>query len=131
MKYIFSFLSVVLLLFSCKKNEGEGGNGSIMGTVITKRYTQDFSQYLGNYAAKDEDVFIQYGDFQGVSDRAITDYNGNFTFQNLYPGSYTIFLYSKDTTFNDLSGKVVIKQGVTLDKNEDKNIGILYRADNN
>jgi len=130
MKHFLLLLAFSMLFFSCKKEEGEGGNASIKGKIITKRYTVDYSTYITSYAAKDQDVFIQYGNNTGVSDKTTTDYNGEFTFNYLYPGDYTVFVYSEDTTLNDLSGKIVIKQSVHLNKKESKNIE-LTRADNN
>lgn len=130
MRYIFSVIILLILVSSCKKKEGEGGNGGIKGKVFTKRYTIDYSTYITTYAAKDEDVYIQYGEEVGVSDKTTTDYNGEFEFKYLYPGKYTIFVYSEDTTMNDLSGKIVVKQIIQISKDEIKDIDLI-RSDNN
>lgn len=91
---------VVFVLFGCKKEEGEGGLGTIKGKV-EKEYRlipANPNSFQFTTSAKDEEVYIVYGDNVGPDDRVWTNYNGEFAFYNLRPGDYTIYVYSRDTT---------------------------------
>lgn len=88
-----------LLLSSCRKEAGEGGNSSIFGKV-----NKDIRVVLTNPAttqstvlAADQDVYIVYGDHTSPDDRIQTNYEGEFEFRNLRPGKYTLYTFSKDT----------------------------------
>jgi len=45
----------------------------------------------------DEQVYIKYGDNEYTNDDVRTGINGEFQFTGLAKGSYTVFVYSKDT----------------------------------
>ena len=99
MKY-FRILSLLMVLAACKKEAGDGGNSSIKGRVV-----REFRTVLTNpatsggvYPAADVDVFIRYGNHVSPDDRAYTNPNGEFEFLNLRPGTYTVYVYSKDTS---------------------------------
>jgi hypothetical protein len=120
-------LLVVIFLFSnCEKVEGVGGNSSISGRVIYKVYNSNFTTFRGAVPAKDEDVFILYGNSQGVSNRERTDFEGDFIFRYLYPGKYTIFLYGKDSTRTALDGLEVVMFEVDLKKNQKLDLGEIF-----
>jgi len=113
-------ISCILLLFwSCKKEPGVGGNGSITGKIIAHNYNATFTSLLGIYPAADHYVYIVYGDKVGYDKRIKTDYNGFYRFPFLYPGKYTIYTYSADNTGTQLSGQITIKQEIQLSKNQD------------
>lgn len=82
---------------SCKKNPGKGGTSTIQGRVWVRQYDEVFSTLNYAYWAKDENIYISYGDDPGYSDNTSTDYEGRFFFPSLYKGSYTIFTYSADS----------------------------------
>jgi hypothetical protein len=105
---------IVFLFVSCEKNPGEGGNATINGTVWVKDYNTTFTELIGEYAAMQEDVFIVYGDNVGFDDKTETDYLGNYRFNYLRPGKYTIFVYSKDTAMQTVNGEVAILQEVEI-----------------
>jgi hypothetical protein len=116
---IFLFVSILSLLLGCEKNAGEGGNATIVGNVWVKEYNSTFTELLGEYAAMQEDVFIVYGDNIGFDDKTETDYLGNYRFNYLRPGKYTIFVYSKDTSMQSISGEIaIIKQVEVTNSNE-------------
>jgi hypothetical protein len=99
MKFEISTFVFCALLMSCKKQAGDGGNSTISGRV-----DKDIRLVLTNAAttqatvdAADRDVYIIYGDHTSPDDRVQTNYNGEFEFLNLRPGSYTIYTFSKDT----------------------------------
>lgn len=131
MKNVLYFISLVLIttfFISCKKEEGVGGNSSITGTIQYRKYDPTLTTLITTYPAQDENVYIQYGDNDGVSDKVATDYNGKFTFSYLYPGSYTLWVYSDDTTFQNSNGTLVVKNKVELGKKESQDLGQIYIA---
>lgn len=94
---------IAFLCVSCEPNEGEGGKSSIIGTVtkiidngeIIKNADKTFSFKRDTVPAKDEDVFIIYGEKDsGYNDKTSTAYDGTFKFEYLTDGTYYIFAYS-------------------------------------
>lgn len=112
------FFAPFLFLFGCKKEPGVGGNASISGKVIVRKYNATFTTYLGSYPAPDHYIYIVYGDHPGYDNRIKTDYDGNYRFQFLYPGKYQIYTYSLDSTGQSLGGQIVVKKDVELRRNE-------------
>jgi hypothetical protein len=117
MKKSILFLSLISICFcliaiSCKKGPGEGGRATITGSVYAYNYSNSFllidSSYIGG-----QKVFIQYGDEQGVSDNADTDYKGKFSFPYLRKGDYTLYVYSKRLANNTLDTAIVKKITIT------------------
>ncbi len=108
----YSMLVILFVAFlgliSCEKNPGEGGNATIIGSVWEKNYNSTFTELIGEYAAMDEDVYIVYGDNIGFDDKTETDYLGNYRFNYLRPGKYTIYVYSKDSAMETVTGEIAI-----------------------
>ena len=123
MKFIFStFLLLILsmVLFSCSKDEGSGGNSTIYGKIIAHDYNAEFTDLKGIYPAADEDVFIIYGNDRSYSERIGTNYEGVYEFKYLRPGNYTVFAYSKDSTLTLPSGNYAVVLNVEIgNKKED------------
>ncbi len=121
MRAIFSLslIAVIFCTFSCKKTEGPGGTSTIIGKIWAKDYTSDFSYLKAEFWAEEEDVYIIYGNDSIYSDRTKTNYDGSYWFQNLNPGSYTIYAYSRDSSRVNYSpsGRIPIKVTVNIDKN--------------
>ena len=94
-----SVFALILLLDSCKKEAGDGGNSSIRGKVnLELRYVlENWKDIHGTFPAIDEDVYIVYGNHVSPDDRVQTNYNGEFEFLYLRPGKYKIYVVSKDT----------------------------------
>lgn len=129
MKNFIITTAVILLVCSCKKDPGVGGDAEILGQVWTRDYNTSMTTLIGEYPAADEYVYIVYGDHKGFDKRIKTDYNGFFRFQYLYPGNYTIYAYSADTTLQELDGQlVVIKQVELKEKKSSEDIGKLIIA---
>lgn len=98
MKYTIQILLVcTLLLTACSKEPGVGGNATITGKVFTKHYNSTFTVLISSYYDADAYVYIQYGDDINYSDRIKTNYDGEYAFEFLYPGEYTIYTYSIDS----------------------------------
>ncbi len=103
-KLILILTLASFLIFSCSKEEGVGGRSSIKGKVYAKNYNSSFTQILSEYYAPEENVYIIYGDNQNYDDKIKTGPDGTFEFKQLRKGNYTVYVYSKDTTFTIASG---------------------------
>jgi hypothetical protein len=84
-----------MFLISCSKEPGEGGKNTIQGYVIKQDYTTSTDQFVTEYPALEERVYIVYGDNAYYADETRTHFDGSFEFDFLYKGEYKIFLYSE------------------------------------
>jgi hypothetical protein len=114
----FAFFSL-LFLFSCKK-PGIGGDASITGYVHVQKWNSTFTQFISAYQGKDLYVYIVYGDHAGYDKRIKTDYAGQFEFPYLYKGDYTVYVYSRDSSFADPSGNIALLRRVKISKRTEK-----------
>ena len=89
-----------LTLFSCVRTPGEGGRASVTGSVELVRRVQlnNPQSTVDTIAASNVEVFIIYGDHLGPDDKVDTNPDGDFTFEWLRTGAYTLYVYSKDTS---------------------------------
>lgn len=120
MKYLLTIsFSLLLLLSSCIKGEGLGGNAVIEGKVYILDYNQELTQQIGEYYGPDIDVYIIYGNDVVYSDDFKTSYDGTYRFDHLRPGNYSVYAYSEDTTgTNESIIFPVFKQVTITDKDE-------------
>lgn len=118
MRKLFFFFATLSLL-ACQKDPGEGGLASIKGKVI-----MEYRLVLANPAtvqntvpAADTEVYIVYGDHVSPDDRIWTNPNGEFEFQFLRKGDYTIYVYSRDinssTTIDP--DRMAVSKKITID----------------
>ena len=120
----YLFLALLLGLFGCEKEPGEGGTSSIRGKV-EKEYRivlSNAATYQYTVDAADEEIYIIYGDHVSPDDKVMTNFEGEFEFKNLRKGKYTIYVYSKDNS--GLAGvdmeRMVVKQEIEIsDKGEE------------
>ncbi|MBI9067102.1 MAG: hypothetical protein JEZ09_07405 [Salinivirgaceae bacterium] len=108
---------LALANMSCSKNEGPGGNSTIVGKIWVKNYNAELTNLLGEFWAEEEDVYIMYGNDTIPSDDVKTGYNGAYWFKYLQEGEYTIYAMSKDTTLMSPSGKFPVKTKVSISDN--------------
>jgi len=117
---------LILFLVGCDKSEGEGGNSSISGNVRIQQWNSTFTLMSYEAQAADYDVFIVYGDEVGYSDKTETDYNGDFKFDYLREGDYTVYVYSDvnsaEAINNQAPDEEAITQLISLSKSEDLEI---------
>jgi hypothetical protein len=108
-----------LILFSCKKPAGEGGNSSIKGTVWVHDYDKNMSVLQYQYSGVDVEVYIIYGDDLTSGDKVNTNANGEFEFKYLRKGNYKVYAVSKERigTTNDAKD-VAVSLDVTISKNK-------------
>ncbi len=125
---IFSLFSISLfLLGGCTKGEGYGGTALIKGTLIEKVYNDDFSELIYEQKAIDEDIFIVFENNGIVSDKVTTGIDGQFEFEQLFPGNYQIYYYSENQ--NSAYGEdIEVIVDVELDKNSTKDLGELIKV---
>ncbi len=119
MKKYFLFSTIIALtLFSCSKEEGEGGRSSISGKV---HLTDNTGGIQGDYDVPDYDVFIIYGEDDDIfDDDTKTNFDGTFKFSNLREGSYRVFTYTADG--NEASGLAPIFRAIELGGNDDATV---------
>lgn len=131
MRTIYAFALVFsMLLMGCSKQAGEGGRASIRGFVQKeiRLVLSNPATFQTRYPAADEEVYIVYGDELSPSDRIHTNYDGEFEFNFLREGKYTIYVYSGDTTGNanaDPNRMPVIREVEITDRKETLDLGTL------
>ncbi len=110
--------ALFLFLFnSCEKPEGPGGKGTIKGQVMMRAYDRQFRVLQSVRPAADEDVYIQYGGGETVSDDRTTSPEGRFEFKYLSKGDYTVFVYSEDSTLSSGHVPVPVERSISLTSN--------------
>ena len=115
LKIVITIFIVSAILFSCTKGPGEGGRASIKGSIFARNYNNSYlltdSGFIGG-----QNVYIKYGDEPGISDNTDTDPNGEFYFNYLREGKYTIIVYSKQLTNNVLDSAIIKTVEITSKK---------------
>jgi hypothetical protein len=117
-------LSIAAILFygSCAKEPGIGGNATIRGKVYAKHYNTTFTVLLSEYYMPDTYVYIVFGNDINYGTRIKTNYDGEFEFNYLYEGDYTIYTYSIDSAaivnFAVAPPDSAVIQTVLLNKND-------------
>jgi hypothetical protein len=105
----------IIIFYSCKKKAGKGGNHSISGKVVARKYDLTTHAYTSpEFAAANEDVYIIYGDDITYGDHQNTNYDGSFEFKYLNKGNYKVYAYSKDSTNSNASGKIAVSKELTI-----------------
>ena len=118
--YTFFFL---LLVCSCEKEAGEGGTSSIVGSVykISTYYNVLTQQNDTVYYQLDsgEDIYIIYSDNENdfYDDNIETNWNGQYRFDYLRKGDYTVFIYADSTDNLNVSYDYPIFYHVTIEEN--------------
>ena len=118
--YILFFL---LLVCSCEKEAGEGGTSSIVGSVykISTYYNVLTQQNDTVYYQLDsgEDIYIIYSDNENdfYDDNIETNWNGQYRFDYLRKGDYTVFIYADSTDNLNVSYDYPIFNHVTIEEN--------------
>lgn len=123
------YLNLVVLLFmaslltACNKGEGEGGTGIIEGNIqLIQHPKDDYALNTDTVAAAKVDVFIVYGNETFYGDDVETDPSGNYRFQYLKKGTYTVFAYS----ILPSGEKIAVSQTVEIGRSETKTAPTIY-----
>ena len=107
-----------MILPSCTKTPGEGGRASITGNVETIRRVQlnNPDSNVDTIPASDAEVFIVYGENTSPDDRVFTNPDGDYSFNWLRTGDYTLYVYSEDTaSVSNPLPEIAISKSVTID----------------
>lgn len=115
------YIPVLIILFSfllpaCDKDPGPGGNAKVKGKVFAEYYNNTFTYFYGSGYVQDKDVYIIYGNDVLYGDRTKTNFNGAFEFRNLKKGNYTVYVYSKDSTFSTPAKYIPVTLNLTIKK---------------
>jgi hypothetical protein len=123
-KNIFIITVLTLTLFSCHKEEGEGGRSSVIGKVHATDITGGTQ---GVYDIPDYDVYIIYGEENDIYDDDMkTNYDGTFEFKNLRKGFYRVYAYTRNFTASSTeSAWEPVFQSIEIGKNERGDVGII------
>jgi hypothetical protein len=113
-----SFFGIIILLAlmvnSCRKGEGKGGKATITGKVYVDYYNPSGSFIDKSFYARDEDVFIVYGNNTFYDDKVATHHDGSYQFDYLMPGNYTVYTYSKDVDGSADNPRILVLEEVTI-----------------
>ena len=112
---ILFFAALQIIIFSCKKDAGEGGTSTIFGKVYARDYNSTFTVLQGQYYVPDKYVYIIYGDDKDYGNKIKTNYDGTYEFKYLRPGNYKVYCYSKDSTLQT-NGEIAVIKDVTVSK---------------
>jgi len=118
MKNISFIILLSIFAFSCNKHPGEGGTSIIKGKIIVEEYDQTFTNLWATYDGADMDVYIKYGNHETYDDKVKTGPTGIYEFSYLLKGDYTIYVYSKDSTLQSPSGKIVFSKEIKITENK-------------
>lgn len=123
--YLTLIVAFVIGFSSCSQDEGFGGNSNIKGTIIEQFYNDDYSLLLAEKPAKDEDVFLHFGNASTFGEKISTSLGGDFNFMNLWPGDYSLYYYQPDSNNPELGDEEVLFD-IKLSKGETYELGNLY-----
>ena len=121
-KVYFLLLAISVFFVSCNKEPGIGGKATIRGTVIEKHYNSIDDPAPSEYPAANKAVYIIYGDDVTYSDKLNTGPDGQFAFERLRKGSYTIYVYSDDPSFPTNPKMAVMEKVEISEKKQDISI---------
>lgn len=103
------------LTTACSNPEGTGGDLTLTGQVLARKYNLTFTNLIAEYPQPEERVYLIYGNNEIYSEDFRTDYQGRFRFENLQPGFYTLYAYARDSTGNEPSGLMPVFVQVSLE----------------
>ena len=85
---------------------------------MVEDYDQTFSTLWAEYEGADLDVYLIYGDNETYNDRVRTGPNGDFEFTYLTKGTYSVYVYSKDSSLQSPSGKIALIETFEITENK-------------
>ena len=123
MSRLLASLIILFFVSSCEKSPGEGGTSTIQGSVykLSTYYnvlTQQTDTVYYQLDAK-KDVYIIYSDNENdfYNDNIETNWNGQYRFDYLRKGDYTLFVYTDSTDALNISYDYPIFRHVKIDAN--------------
>ena len=123
MSRLLASLIILFFVSSCEKSPGEGGTSTIQGSVykLSTYYnvlTQQTDTVYYQLDAK-KDVYIIYSDNENefYNDNIETNWNGQYRFDYLRKGDYTLFVYTDSTDALNINYDYPIFKHVKIDAN--------------
>ena len=123
MPRLILILFIAFLISSCEKQAGEGGTSSIQGSVYKlSTYFNVLTQQIDTISYQldsKKDVYIIYSDDENdfYDDNVETNWNGQYRFDNLRKGDYTLFVYADSTDLLNISYDYPIFKHIKIDAN--------------
>ena len=125
-RFLMALFALALVMPSCNKGPGEGGTGTVQGTVMLVHHPDDnYTLASDTMVAAKTDVFIVYGDENYFGDDVETGADGGYQFEYLLPGEYTVYAYS----ILPSGEKVAVSETVTLARGAVAKVPTLYIHD--
>ncbi len=117
--HLFVKILFLLLVFSCKKEAGQGGRAIIKGKLFADNfYSKSFNS---RSALADERVYLVYGNQKSCSDVDLrTGYDGSFEFDFLRKGKYKLYAYSLDTGFKTPCSVIPVVKEIEIKKTDEE-----------
>lgn len=113
LRQLLAIVSLSLIVISCNKEEGEGGESTIKGRLVCRTYDNDFRVLQDESGDADEDIYIIYGDDSTPGDKVTTSPDGYFEFNYLQKGNYTLYYYSDDSS-KVTTSQVAFRKNITI-----------------
>jgi len=121
MKKIAIFLLFGILLYACKKEAGEGGTSIIEGKVyqLTLWDNSGVWDTLEYKLVAEKEVYIIYSENENdiYDDSFDTHWNGEYRFEFLRKGDYTIYAYANWDSLGVIEGAYPVFKHIKIDAN--------------
>ena len=111
-------LLTTTFIFACSKGPGPGGTSTVTGKINVEDYNQTFTTLWATYDGTDRDVYLRYGDNPTYSEHVKSGPEGDFEFNYLTKGNYSVYVYSKDSSLQAPSGQISIIQEFEITENK-------------
>ena len=125
MRNLLIICAIAFGFTACEKQSGEGGTSVIEGKVYISNTFQNSTtgewDTIGEpQLDSDKKVYIIYSDDENdiYDDSFGTHWNGEYRFEYLRKGDYTIYTYSKLDTSGVYPGDYPIFKHITIDEND-------------
>jgi len=102
------------------------GNASVKGRLFVYDYNSDLTALKDTFYGADRYVYFALKDNETYLDRVKTNPDGYYVFENLLPGDYEVYAYSKTTTS---AGQIAMKKYFSLTVDEDLELPLLKIID--
>jgi hypothetical protein len=112
------FLLIVLLISSCEKEPGPGGEASITGRIYVLEFNGNCSELRDEYYGLDEEVYIIAGDDPSYFERVRTGPGGVYWFPYLRKGEYVVYAFSENCNAPGQREVVEVEVEITERKQE-------------
>ena len=117
------FLVITFFFTSCEKEPGEGGTSSIIGSVYKlSTYTNALTQEIDTIFYQldsGEDIYIIYSNNESdfYDDKIESNWNGQYRFDFLRKGDYTLFVYADSVDALNISYDYPIFKHISIEAN--------------